>query len=239
MKMQYATELHAHTCLVSPCADLPLEDAVQRYAESGYHTVVVTDHYCDYVIDTAGETWEQVVAHYVSGYKAMKEMAKGKFDVLLGCELRFVGSMNDYLVLGMDEEFLLAHPDLHKMSLRTFSPFAREHGLLLIQAHPFRKRMVVMDPRLLDGVEVFNGHRKHESKNYLANELANRYGLIKTSGSDFHHPDSVISGGILTDEPITSVSQLIEVLRGGNYTLICQGPAAERDGMTNMPAKEN
>ena len=130
----------------------------------------------------------------------------------------------------MDEEFLHTHPELHKMSLKSFSAFAKEHGLLLVQAHPFRNRMTMVNPRLLDGVEAFNGHNSHESKNYLANELANRYGLIKTSGTDFHHPTQQPAGGIITDEPITSVTQLIEILKQGNYTLICQGPAAERDG---------
>lgn len=237
--MQYKTELHTHTLLVSPCADTPLEDVVERYADAGYTTVFITDHYCDYVIDPAGETWEQKMEHYLSGYRAMKEMARGKFNVVLGCELRFFENFNDYLVFGMDEEFLLTHPELHKMTLKDFSAFAKENGLLLVQAHPFRTKMTVVKPQLLDGVEVFNGHRGHESKNYLANELANRYGLIKTSGSDFHHPNSVVSGGIMTDEPITTAQQLIEILRSGNYTLICQGPAAERDGMRDMPAKEN
>ncbi len=237
--MQYKTELHAHTTLVSPCADTPLEDMVARYTNAGYTTVVVTDHYCDYVIDNAGDTWEQRVEHYLSGYRAMKELARGKFNVLLGCELRFLENFNDYLVFGMDEEFLRSHPELHKMTLKSFSAFARENGLLLVQAHPFRSRMTVVKPQLLDGVEAFNGHRGHDSKNYLANELASRYGLIKTSGTDFHHPTQEPCAGILTDAPIESVSQLLKILRSGDYTLICQGPAAARDGMTDMPAKEN
>lgn len=237
--MQYKTELHVHTMLVSPCADTPLEDVVQRYADAGYTTVVVTDHYTPNIIDNAGETWEQKITHYLSGYRAMKELAQGKFNVLLGCELRFVENFNDYLVYGMDEEFLYTHPELHKMTLKEFSAFAKEHGLLLVQAHPFRSKMTVVNPQLLDGVEAFNGHIGHESKNYLANELANRYGLIKTSGTDFHHPTHKPSGGILTDEPITSVPQLVKILKSGNYTLICRGPAAERDRMTDMPAKEN
>lgn len=237
--MQYKTELHAHTALVSPCADIPPEDEIERYVGAGYTTVVVTDHYCNYVIDNAGETWEQKLDHYLSGYRTLKKLAAGRLNVLLGCELRFTENFNDYLVFGMDEECLRTYPDLHKMTLKTFSAFAREKGLLLVQAHPFRNGMTVVKPQLLDGVEAFNGHNGHESRNYLANELANRYGLIKTSGSDFHHPQSVVAGGILTDAPVTSTEQLIILLRSGDYTLICQGPAAERDGITDMPAKEN
>lgn len=237
--MQYKTELHVHTTLVSPCANIPLADEIERYVDAGYTTLVVTDHYCDYVIDRADETWEQKFDHYLSGYRAAKELAAGRLHVLLGCELRFTECFNDYLVFGMDEEFLCSHPDLHKMTLKTFSALAREEGLLLVQAHPFRSRMTVVKPELLDGVEAFNGHRGHDSKNYLANELANRYGLIKTSGTDFHHPTQEPSGGILTDVPVTSMEQLMEILRSGNYTLICRGIVAERDRMTDMPAKEN
>ena len=236
--MQYKTELHTHTEAVSPCADTPLEEVVNRYVKAGYHTVVVTDHYCNIVIDNAGESWEQKMDFFCSGYHAIKKLAHGKFNVLLGCELRFTENFNDYLVFGMDEEFLRSYPELHHMTLKSFSAFAKEHGLLVVQAHPFRSRMTVVKPELLDGVEAFNGHIGHDSKNYLSNELANRYGLIKTSGTDFHHPTQEPVGGIVTEHPITTMQELVTVLRSGHYTLICQGSAAERDGMTDMPAKE-
>ena len=235
--MQYLTELHCHTHEVSPCANNPTENTAERFIAAGYSTLVVTDHYCDYVIDNAGDTWEEKIAHYLSGYRKMKEYAKGRLHVLLGCELRFLENFNDYLVYGMDEEFLLAHPNLHHMTLKSFSAFAKEHGLLLIQAHPFRKRMTVIDPLLLDGIEVFNGHKGHDSRNQLADMYARRYGLLRSSGSDFHHPDSVTAGGIITDKPLTSVAQIIDTLRRGDCTLRCSGPAAELDGMKDMPAK--
>lgn len=235
--MQYKTELHAHTANVSPCADLPAEEVAERYIAAGYSTIVVTDHYTNYVIENAGDTWEEKIKHYTSGYRKMKEYAKDRLNVLLGCELRFTEKNNDYLVYGMNEEFLLAHPNLHQMTLRTFSDFSKEHGLLLIQAHPFRSGMTVVNPKRLDGVEVFNGHKGHDSRNAIADAWAHRYGLLRTSGSDFHHPDSAISGGIITKEPITSSTQLIDILRRGDCILRCSGPAAELDGMTDMPAK--
>lgn len=235
--MPYLTELHAHTTEVSPCADLTAPEVAERYIAAGYSTLVVTDHYCDYVIDNAGNSWEEKIDHYLTGYRSMKEYAKGRLNVLLGCELRFLENHNDYLVYGMDEDFLFAHPELHRMTLKTFSEFSREHGLLLIQAHPFRHRMTVVNPNLVDGIEVFNGHRGHDSRNQIADMWARRYGLLRSSGSDFHHPDSVESGGIITEEPITSSRQLIDILRSGECILRCSGPAAELDGMTDMPAK--
>ena len=235
--MQYKTELHAHSATVSPCALVTPHELVERYTENGYTTLVLTEHYCDYVIDPAGETWAEKAEHYLSGYRALKRAAEGRLHILLGCELRFLGSQNDYLVFGMDEEFLLAHPNLHQMTPAGFSEFAHANGLIFTQAHPYRKGMDRIDPTLLDGMEVFNGHPDHNSHNLDALATATRYGLIRTSGSDYHFPNATPAGGILTDEPITSLSQLLAVLRSGIYTLICSGKHAVRDGMENMPAK--
>lgn len=235
--MQYKTELHAHTREVSPCADLSVEEVTERYIAAGYSTLVLTNHYCDYVMENAGETWEERINHYLSAYHAMKEYAGNRLCILLGCELRFTENQNDYLIYGLTEEFLREHPDLHKMTLKSFSEFSRKSGLLLFQAHPFRNRMTVMPPKYLDGIEVFNGHHGHDSRNQVADLYARRYGLLRCSGSDFHHVSSVESAGILTDEPVTSMDRLVEILKSGECELICSGPAAKLDGMKNMPAK--
>lgn len=235
--MQYKTELHAHSREVSPCADLTAYAVADRFIAAGYTSLVLTNHYTQKILDKAGETWEEKMDYYLSPYRKMKSYAKGRMEVLLGLELRFLENFNDYLVYGVDEQFLYDHPELYNMTLKTFSPFAKEHGLLVIQAHPFRNRMTVMNPALLDGVEVFNGHKGHDSRNALADAWAKRYGLLRSSGSDFHHPDSEESGGILTDALITSIPQLIDTLRSGNCILHCSGTAAALDGMTDMPAK--
>lgn len=235
--MQYKTELHVHTCEVSPCADLSVEEVTERYIAAGYTTLVLTNHYTSAVIDNAGQTWEEKITHFLSGYRRMKEYAGERLHILLGVELRFEENANDYLVYGADEAFLISHPDLHKMTLKTFSSLSRANGLLLIQAHPFRNRMTVMNPKLLDGFEVFNGHCGTDSRNYLADAHARRLGMIRTSGSDFHHADSVIGAGILTAEPILSSEQLLNILRGEDYGLICEGPVAEKSSMYTVPAK--
>ena len=234
--MPYYTELHAHTSEVSPCAHLTAAQVADRYLAAGYRTVVVTNHYCDYVMDRAGEDWEDRFRFYLSGYRAMRDYAGSRLCVLPGLELRFTESANDYLVFGADEEFLYEHPNLHLMTLKTFSGLAREHDLLLIQAHPLRNRMQVMQPALLDGYEVFNAHPGHDARNDLARLLCRKYGKIPTSGSDFHDDSSAIGGGLITAEPILSMEQLCEVLRSRSYILHCAGPAALRDGMGDIPA---
>ena len=84
---QYKTELHAHTCEVSPCADLTVEEVTERYIAAGYTSLVLTNHYCDYVIDNAGNTWEEKIEYYLSAYHAMKDYAKDYFSYIETSEI--------------------------------------------------------------------------------------------------------------------------------------------------------
>ncbi len=230
--MQYKTELHLHTSEVSPCSYQTAEEVAEVFIAAGYHTVVVSNHYCDYVMNNAGETWEERFTHFMSGYRSMKTYAGDRLNVLLGAELRFEGSNNDYLIFGLTEEFLHEHPDLHKMTLKTFSPMAHEAGLLIVQAHPFRNGMKIVSPDLIDGYEVFNASPGHPSRNDIALHWCKKYNKLPTSGSDFHHEGaSIAAGGILTDFPIVTIDQLCEVLHSKNYSLRADGPSAERDGI--------
>ena len=235
--MQFKTELHAHTSEVSPCGHVTAPEVAERFIAEGYTSLVITNHYCDYVIDPLKGTWREKMDYYLYPYHLMRESAGNRLNVILGCELRFEGSINDYLIYGITEDFLRENPELHKMSLRSFAPLARENGMLVVQAHPFRNGMVVVNPEHLDGMETFNGTPTYDGRNLIADAWAKRYNLLRTSGSDFHNPDQYGTGGILTNAAIRTGEELVAVLKSGNYTLHCSGPAAEREGITNHPAK--
>ena len=215
--MQYKTELHMHTGEVSVCAKLTAPEMAELYIKAGYHTVVVTNHYSPTTVNAMGEAW--CTDRYLEGYRVMKEYAKERLTVLLGAELRFCDDNNDYLLYGLTEDFLYANPDLHKSRLRDFAPLAREHGILVVQAHPFRNGMTVRKPELLDGVEVFNANTE-TFRNQMALEWARHYGLLGTSGSDLHSDRTVIGGGLLTDAPIESTEELVQALRARTATLL-------------------
>ena len=73
----------------------------------------------------------------------------------------------------------------------------------------------------LDGVEVYNGHPHHQSHNERALEVAEANPrFIRTSGSDFHEPDALARGGIVTDRDIHSSAELAQCLRDGAFTRI-------------------
>lgn len=235
--MQYKTELHAHCSEVSPCADLSATQVVDRYIRAGYHSLVLTNHLTTPILSGRGNTWDEAIDFFLSPLKIMQEHGNGKLNILLGAEIRFDSHANDYLLYGLTEEFLRTHPNMQQMRLKDFILLARENGVLVIQAHPFRNGMTVVRPEHVDGYEVFNAHPGHNSRNAFADSWAKMQGLLRTSGSDFHHPHSVEAGGILTDCPITDTKQLADVIRRANCTLLCGGPWAERDGMTDMPAK--
>ena len=236
--MKFKTELHAHSREVSPCADFTVQEVTERYLSDGYTSLVLTNHYTSGILESAGETWEERITYYLAPYRQMKEYAKGRLNILLGCELRFTENNNDYLILGVTEEFLIEHPELYRMNLKSFSALARENGLLVVQAHPFRNGMTVMPPAYLDGVEVFNGHMGHDSRNPIADAWAKKFGLLETAGTDFHHPHQNGVAGILTDEPIETWEQLLAVLKSGSYTLHCTGPRSEAEGIVDhSPAK--
>ena len=236
--MPFFTELHVHTSEVSSCSHQTAEQVADRYIAEGYSAVVVTNHYTKAVMERAGDDWNARYEYYLSGYRKMREYANDRLNVLLGIELRFTENLNDYLVFGADEKFIYDHPNLHEMTLKSFRSLADQFGLLIVQAHPFRNKMTIMSPELLHGVEIFNAHAGHDARNDLALNWCRRYGKIPTSGSDFHDANFYVGGGIITDEPITSMSQLTALLRSKqDYTLICGGPAAKRDGMSDLPAE--
>ncbi len=231
--MQYKTELHMHTLEVSVCAKLTAAEMADLYIEAGYHTVVITNHYSPTTAEAMGANW--CVDRYLEGYRKMKDHAKDKLTVLLGAELRFEEMLNDYLLYGVTEEFLYAHPDLHKMNLKDFYPLAHENGILVIQAHPFRNGMTVRNPKLLDGVEVFNMHTAH-FRNQMALEWARHYGLLGTSGSDLHSQVYPMGGGILTDAPIESNEDLVRVLKERSAILMRRTTDPDRPDLGLLPA---
>lgn len=228
--MIYKTELHCHTREVSKCAHAPAEDMVDFYVSRGYTSLVVTNHLSPKSFknsrfgDLSGCGWDRKIDLFVNGYERVRELAGDRLNVLLGCELRSVLNNNDYLIYGVTEEFLRSVPEIMEWKIKDISAAVRASGALLVQAHPFRNGMAVTDPALLDGLEIFNGNLGHGNRNEIARMWAEKFGLIPTAGGDCHSAKPEIgTSGILTDVPVTSNEQLLEILRGRNYELIRYG----------------
>lgn len=216
--MEFKTELHAHTAEVSKCAEICAEELVELYTQAGYSSVVITDHMSRLTFPQIKKyRWKEYCEEYLAGYRAVKEAAGDKLNVILGMEITFYENNNDYLVYGIDEKFIYRHPNMLDLGIKKFAAHAREHGLIVVQAHPFRDRMTVIKPNIVDGIEVFNAHTGHDSRNDIARLWADKYGYeIRTSGSDFHETQHAARGGIITDFEIKTSADLLKALRGEN-----------------------
>lgn len=221
-KNMFKTELHCHSKSVSECASVSNEEIIEKYTNAGYTTLVLANHFNlgTQYFHKCENSYDDFITAYLKGYEDLKKDAKGKLNVLLGMELRFKENSNDYLVFGITEEFLRNNDVLYNMNPESFSKLARENGILFIQAHPFRNSMTIVRPQFLDGVEVFNGHMGHDSRNEIAEAWADKFNLIKTSGTDFHYNHVPANAGILTENEITDMDALIKILKSGEYKLI-------------------
>ena len=217
----FKTELHCHSSDISACARVDADIIIEKFTSVGYSTLVLTNHFSSGTYDhNKCESWDEWVDKYIGAYELLKEKAKGKLNILLGMELRTNENNNDYLVFGVTEKFLRENESIFEMNIWDVHKLTSANGMLLVQAHPFRDGMCVNHPHALDGVEVFNGHMGHDSRNDIAEAWANKFSLIKTSGTDFHYADVPANAGILTECEITSMDALVEALKSGSYELI-------------------
>lgn len=217
----FKTELHCHSNDISACARVDADIIIEKFTSAGYSTLVLANHFnSSTYTHNKCESWNEWIDKYIGAYNLLKEKAKGKLNILLGMELRTNENINDYLVFGVTEKFLRENENIFKMNIWDVHKLTSENGMLLIQAHPFRDSMTVTNPKALDGVEVFNGHMGHDSRNDIAEIWANKFSLIKTSGTDFHYADVPANAGILTENEITTMDELVAVLKSGNYELV-------------------
>lgn len=219
--MEYKYEIHAHTKNTSWCGQLDAEELVKKYKEAGYSGIVITDHYSPMTFHISEFfNKKKALDHFLAGYRKAKKFETEDFSVLLGVELRFYATVNDYLIYGVTENMLYELPFLLPLYIKKASRLFRERGCIFIQAHPFRKYISRAKPEHLDGVEVFNGKSTKEENNNSLKWAEENQIKIHTSGSDCHRETGVGLGGIITEEPIKTNEDLLRVLKSGNYKLI-------------------
>ncbi len=220
-------DLHVHTKELSSCSTVSIEEAIERYAKIGYDAIVVTNHLSKWSIGYREmESWESFIDGFMAPVKNAKEYGeKHGIKVFFGCELRFHDDGNDYLIYGITEEFLKNTPDIMAMGIGKLHSITKDLGFLIFQAHPFRNGQKITPPEYLDGIEVGNGHPRHNGRNDIARIWADAYGLLSAAGSDFHEEGDEGTGGILTFVDVKDEAGLCEVLKSKNYRLImnCKG----------------
>jgi len=106
-------EMHVHTSEGSSCAKAEAQEIVKAYGEAGYDAIVITNHFDPLLLQEFGETDEQKIERYLLGYRKAREAGKRYgVKVMFGVEIRLEPGVEDFLIYGIDEEFLFQNPNL-------------------------------------------------------------------------------------------------------------------------------
>lgn len=224
----YRYETHLHTDIGSACSRFTPEEIVRKYTRLGYRGVFVTDHFLNGNTTVAcGLPWKERIERYELGYRAVKKAAAGKLDVFFGLESSYKGT--DFLVYGLDGEWLAAHPEIMEMRVSALCPYLREAGALVVQAHPYREADYIDHIRLfpaeVDALEIINSCTS-ERANSLAATLAKTYRLRECAGSDIHSANQKELAGMQFDNIIASEQDFVERVKRGEgsiFTLTDEG----------------
>lgn len=219
--MSYLYETHLHTVQASACGHSRGADYISFYKEKGYTGIIITDHFFN------GNTcvpshlpWEERVNLFCQGYEDAKaEGDKQGLQVFFAWECRF--GPDEYLVYGLDKEWLLAHPEVLEWDHITHYHEIKKAGGLVVQAHPFRERdyldKIELHPFQCDAWEVANaGNPAYQDR--LAYRYAKAHNIPMTAGSDIHKTGETVIGniyGLAFDEPLASIQDYVTHIKSG------------------------
>jgi len=196
---------------------MPAKELVDAYHSAGFTGIAITDHVCQHYCTS---NWETSVKDRMRGYKAAKKRGDEiGLDVVLGIELRFNISWSDYLIYGIDEDFLLANPHPYRL---TPQEFYRRHGgdVLIIQAHPYRDICSAPLTDCIHGFEVFNGNARHNNNDKKVFKLCKKHpDLYQINSSDAHEPQDVGREWIMLEERAIDSFSFKEIIASHRYEL--------------------
>lgn len=212
-------DLHSHTSGISWCCRVPAPEIVKTAKDACLDGIVLTNHYQScYVGD--GD-FDAFAKRYIEEYEYTKKCGEE-----IGCRVFFgiEATLEKHgcahmLIYGVDTTFVTEHPMMFGYSQEELYEKVKEAGGILIQAHPLRGgKNALLDTTLMDGIEI-NSHQLYDGTHLdELSRLAEREGLILTSGGDYHAdtrrphcgtflPDH-ISDGVELGKYIASASSL-------------------------------
>ncbi|MDR0584215.1 MAG: PHP domain-containing protein [Treponema sp.] len=230
--MSFLYETHLHTVRSSACANSRGFEYIHLYKERGYSGIIVTDHF--YNGNTAVSRnlpWREWVNRFCRGYEEAREEGERQgLDVFFGWEETF-DDCDDYLVYGLDKDWLLEHPEVRNWTRREQYLALRAAGGCVVQAHPFRQhsyiRRIILSTGCVDAVEAANAGNYEQSYDALAMRYARRLGLPATAGSDIHETRQFYDGeifGVYLEKKMNSIADYAEAIRNHGITGIAAGP---------------
>jgi len=215
--MPYLYETHLHTRESSSCGVSRGREYVQKYMDLGYTGIIITDHFFN------GNTradrnlpWKKWVQEYCRGYELTREegLRRG-FDVFFGWEETLDG--NDYLIYGLDKEWLMAHPEAACWTPSEQFDEVTRYGGCVVLAHPFRfvqNINRISHNGYVNAVEAANSGNSQIS-DALAWAYAKKLKVSATAGSDIHYAadiqrDTVF--GVYLDKKMETIADYVSAV---------------------------
>ena len=200
-------DLHVHTNPLSPDSFMSAEQAIETAKEIGLDGICFTEH---------DRAWQ------LSEIQLLRE--KHGFPVFRGVEVMLRGGI-EMLVFGLNIDFtsLLQLSDLRKMVTAAKG--------FMVYAHPFRglPELAISDSAAaleiilgkiditsIDAVEGCNG-RNRDMYNQPALEMAARFNLKDTGGSDAHAVDEIGTCVTVFESNIATDADLLNELKAGRF----------------------
>ena len=217
--MPYLYETHLHTEEGSACGKSGGREYIPRYLDLGYTGIIITDHfYRGNCAVNRRLPWEKWVQKFCLGYENAREEGERRgLDVFFGWEETFDG--DDYLVYGLDKEWLLEHPESSRWSRKQQFDEVKRYGGCVVQAHPFRQYYYIYRIHLstgcVDAVEAANAGNE-SAFDALAWTYAKKFSLPVTAGSDIHLAADVRSEtvfGVYLDKRMESIENYVDAVR--------------------------
>lgn len=226
--MMYLYETHLHTSEGSACGEVPGAAYIDFMKNRGFTGMIVTDHFFNgnCAVDRS-LPWSEKVKLYAAGFRAAKEASQGKdFDVLFGIEFNFNG--DEFLIYGLDEQWLLNNEDIMVLDRRGVYKKVHEAGGIMVHAHPFRERNYLVDIKLTvdicDAIEVYNASNT-DNQNALAYKYAQQLDLPMIAGSDIHYFHEKPMGGVWLPERVNDTKDFAKAVIEGKAV-----PVQVKDG---------
>lgn len=199
-------DLHAHSSGISHCCQIDARGNLLIAREAGLDGFVLTNHYTKpYVKDGDALAF----AHrYVEEYHKAKAEADGLgMTVLFGIEVTMEKCRGAHmLVYGIEDSFVYEHADMYDYTQKQLWDAVKSVGGAMVQAHPYRREEnLLLDPAMLDGVEVNCHPLYHHTHMTEMADIAATHNLALTCGGDYHHDSPrPLCGTYLPDNVATS-----------------------------------
>jgi hypothetical protein len=218
--MAFLYETHLHTSQASACGVSRGREYVTRYQDLGYAGIIVTDHF--YRGNSAinrNLPWPKWVNAFCRGYEdAREEGERQGLDVFFGWEETFDG--DDYLVYGLDKEWLLQHPEVRRWTRKEQFDTVKRYGGCVVQAHPFRQHSYIncvhLSAGCVDAVEIANCGNHDQSYDALACLYAKKLALPATAGSDIHRAADTYGNiifGVYLEQKMETIRDYVNAIR--------------------------